>query len=117
MEGTIDWNAIPSWFVALNLIFAGFMWLVTRRTKIRMDSRIWGNTFIWVGSLYVLSYLDLNPPSLEERLIGSRLMICIIALSQWFPLLVSYVRTIYRNRKVDDGSGLERNSNHSNSDS
>lgn len=98
-----NWDLVPAWFVGLNLMYTGFIWLVTRGVKIRMDSKIWGNTFVWIGLLYMFSYLNVNPePHLVERIVWSRVMICIMCLSQWFPLTVSYLRNL-RNKKVMDG--------------
>ena len=108
-------NLIPAWFVGINLIAAGFMWLVTRKTRIRMDSRIWGNTFVMLGLLYIASYASPNPATIitmEERVLRLRFFLCLIAFSQWFPLTVSYFRHLYHSRKVIDG--LVRNINNIN---
>ena len=111
----INWNAIPAWFVAINLIYTGFMWLVTRRTAIRMDSRIWGYTFVCLGLLYLSSYLNVEREvNLEERIVGSRLSLVLLSMSQWFPLTVSYFRHLHTRKVID---GFTRNNNHSNSDS
>ena len=101
----MDTFSIPVWVVGLNLLLAGFMWLVTRNTRIRMDSRIWGNTMFLIGILYMLSALNPNPSdaTLAARINGSRLMISIISLSQWFPLLVSYFRSLNNTRRMKDG--------------
>lgn len=109
-------NFIPAWVVGASLMLTGFMWLITRDTKIRLDSRIWGNTYVWISLLYFASYLadPADLPTFEERIMRVRFLICILCLSQWFPLAVSYMRQLH-NRKVINGLVGEINSNNSSS--
>ena len=88
-------TTIPAWFVASTMILTGIMWLLTKRTKVRMDSRIFAITFILEGLTYGIIYQFFNV-DIELRGFFSRLMLVILAMSQFVPLAVSYMRSINR---------------------
>lgn len=91
----IDSQTIPAWFIAVMMILTGIMWIITRRKRIKMDSRIFAFTLIVEGLVYgvVFQLLDVN---IEVRGFVSRLMILVLSLSQFIPLTVSYIRSIRR---------------------
>ena len=114
MEEILRAETIPAWTVALSWMYAGFIWIVTRASTIRMDSRIWGITFMLVGMIYMLGYIpsdravDLHTVKLLEfRLLFTRGLMILLSTSMWFPITVSY----FRMRRRD---GLDTNNNSSN---
>ena len=101
-------ESMPAWVVAFSWIYAGFIWIVTRETTIRLDSRIWGVTFIMVGLLYMLGYVpttvDIHTvESLHLRLFVTRILMVLLSVSMWLPITVSYYRMVKR--------GLDTNNN------
>lgn len=105
----LDLNSVPAWIAGLNLIFAGFMWLLTRKEEIRIDSSIWGYTYIWIGILFLLSYFDTEVVGLERRVVGSRIFIIVLAISQWFPLTIAFIKI--KVRRIIDGYRRNNNGN------
>ena len=97
MNVTLD--TIPTWVPGIILLYTGFIWWVTRKQQIRMDSRIIGGTMIAWGILYILSSLADSSPAHDNivmRLFMSRVVICLICLAQSMPMTVSYFRGIRR---------------------
>lgn len=93
----IQAEMIPAWIIALSWLYTGFIWIKTKDEKIRMDSRIWGWTFIIIGSLYLFPYIPHESrsntlTSLEFRLVFTRLLMLLLSMSQWLPLTISYLR-------------------------
>jgi hypothetical protein len=93
---------IPAWLVAASWIYAGFIWIFTRRTQIRLDSTIWGVTFALVGLLYLAAYLPREPSVADEltklqgRIFVTRILMLVLSFSQWLPLTISYLRKVKR---------------------
>jgi len=103
-------ESMPAWVVALSWIYAGLIWVVTRGTTIRLDSRIWGVTFIMVGLMYMLGYLpttvDIHTVEyLHFRLFVTRILMVLLSVSMWLPMTVSYYRQVKH--------GLDTNNNRS----
>lgn len=98
----INTEFIPAWLVAVSWIYTGFIWVVTRKDRIRMDSTIWGMTFIFTGLLYLSSYLPHEPSMIDEtirlqyRLMGTRVIMLLLAMSMWLPLTISHFRMVKR---------------------
>lgn len=96
-------DLIPAWLVAVSWIYTGFIWIVTRKQVLRIDSTIWGVTFLLVGFLYLSSYLPHERPVvseveyLEARILFTRLLMMVLSLSQWLPITVSYFRKVKGN--------------------
>lgn len=86
-------QTIPAWVVGVNMLFAGFVWIITRKHYIRMDSRIMGITMITEGIVYTVVFQFLDLP-IETRAFLSRLMLIILCLSQYLPLTISHLRHI-----------------------
>lgn len=87
-------NTIPAWVISVAMIYTGFIWLVSRTTQLRMDSRIFSTTFLLWGGLYALFQFVLL--EIEFRGFLTRLMLLMLCLSQSLPLTISYIRS--RNR-------------------
>lgn len=104
---------IPAWIVAVSLLYTGFIWIVTKKVEIRMDSGIWGWTFVMVGLLYFLAIGDINGVGeYHRRLNGSRLMMLVLSMSQWLPVTISYIRQVRRGKhRLDSGDDISNNSN------
>lgn len=85
-------NTIPAWLVASLMIYTGWIWLASRKHKIRMDSSIFATTFLIWGVVYGVLF-QLLSIDIELRGFMSRLMIIIVCLSQAMPLTVSYIRS------------------------
>lgn len=85
-------NTIPAWLIASLMIYTGWIWLASRKHKIRMDSRIFATTFLIWGVVYGILFQILSI-EIELRGFMSRLMIMIVCLSQAMPLTVSYIRS------------------------
>lgn len=96
MEG-LTINTIPSWVPGILMIYTGFIWLVTRKLTIRMDSRIIATTLLIWGVLYTIGSLsnDSNV-NILTRLLMSRVVISLICLSQAVPMTISYFRGLRR---------------------
>lgn len=86
---------IPAWLVGLFMVYTGLIWYITRKAKIRMDSRIFALTLILEGFVYGIVFQLFNVNT-ELRGFFSRLMIIILCLSQSLPLTVSYMRSRHR---------------------
>lgn len=90
-------ETIPAWVVGINMLFAGFIWIMTRKHYIRMDSRIMGCTMIAEGIVYIVVFQFFGIP-IESRAFLVRLMLIILCLSQYLPLSISFVRHIHDNK-------------------
>lgn len=93
-------QTIPAWFVSIVMILTGLMWIITRRAKIRMDSRIFATTFIMEGLVYGVIFQIFNIDT-ETRGFFSRLMVLVLCLSQYIPLMVSYLRSKKRDENIN----------------
>ena len=93
MELTL--NTIPTWLVALVMLYTGYIWLLTRKHEVRMDSRIVAWTLILQGASYILND-RFGTFSLLERVLSLRFLVIIICLAQSLPLTVSYFRAKVR---------------------
>lgn len=96
MEG-ITTNFIPAWFVALNMILAGFMLRVAYKKQLRLNTMVFvaGTTLLVESLVYAVAFQFF---SLDAEIRGfiSRFMIIAICMSFYLPLLVSLLRS--RNR-------------------
>lgn len=102
MEG-LTLNSLPAWIPGIAMLYAGLMWLITIRSKVRMDSRISGYTMLVWGLMYLVSALrpdTISQDNLVMRVLFSRLVIILICAAQAIPLSVSYHRA---NRREDGG--------------
>lgn len=90
----VDSQTIPAWLVAFCMVHAGLMWLITRKAKIRLDSRIFAVTLITQGLLYLV--FQLFPINTEIRGFFVRLALVLLSLSQSVPLTISYFRSLKR---------------------
>jgi hypothetical protein len=94
MEG-ITLNTIPAWVPGIVMLYTAFVWMKTRKSQIRMDSTILAYTLIAWGALYLLSgfsHAEVTAENLEVRVAMSRVVICLICLSQSVPMTISYWR-------------------------
>jgi hypothetical protein len=93
----INSATIPAWFVALNMILAGFMLILAYNRKLRVLSTlaISGKTLLFESMIYAIVFQFFNLDT-ETRGFIVRLMIIIICMSFYVPLYVSYLRS--RNR-------------------
>lgn len=90
---------IPAWAVAISWLYAGFIWIATIKSTIRLNSSIWGVTFIMTGLLYLMGYLPTPETAiytkeqiLEFRLGVTRLLMILLSVSMWLPITISYFR-------------------------
>lgn len=90
----IDSQTIPAWLVAFCMVHAGVMWLITRKSKIRIDSRIFAVTLILQGILYGI--FQIAEVDVEIRGFFVRLALILLSLSQSVPLTISYFRSLNR---------------------
>jgi hypothetical protein len=102
MEIAINPQTIPAWAVAFIMITTGLMWLLSRNSDVRMDSRIFAITFILEGIVYGIVYQFFNV-SIELRGFFTRVMLIVLSMSQFAPLAISYMRSLRRD--------IKRNSN------
>lgn len=94
MEG-LSLNTIPTWIVGILMLYTGYIWLITRAKKVRMDTRAIAYTLFAWGLLYLFSgiFSDSNQEEyLMIRVFMSRIVLILICLSQALPLTVSYIR-------------------------
>ena len=99
-------SALPAWIPGIVMLFTAYIWIITRKQQIRMDSRIIAVTLIGWGILYLIAWgigTDENTTSMTLRVLMSRLIICFICLSQSLPMAFSYYRSILRQKGVEDG--------------
>lgn len=106
---------MPAWIVAFSWIYAGFIWITTRTTKIRLDSRIWGVTFVLVGLMYMLGYVPTPVDTstmeyLNFRLFITRILMVLLSISMWLPMTISYFRMVKRGLGLDTTNNGTRNS-------
>lgn len=87
---------IPAGFVAVNLILTGFAWLIPMFKGIRLNSLPWAFTFLIQGLIYALVFTSPDMP-LEVKGFFSRLMIVLVCMSQYIPILASFVRSLKDN--------------------
>lgn len=88
-------DTLPAWIVGVVMIYTGFIWMITRKLQIRMDSTIVAYTLLGWGSLYLLSLLSpegANEDYMVARVFMSRVVILFICLSQSLPMTISYFR-------------------------
>lgn len=88
-------QTIPAWFVAFTMLYTAWIWLVSRKARIRMDSRIIAYTLFIEGIIYLTIFQYVNP-GVEIRGFFSRVMVLILCLSQSLPLTISYMRSLKR---------------------
>lgn len=106
MEGIIRLELLPAWVVGLIMIYTAVIWLITRTSHIRMDSKIVAYTLIAWGTLYLLSIFSPGENAyshLETRVFLSRVVICFICLSQSVPMTISYIRSRVRGGEISSG--------------
>lgn len=91
----IDLNTVPTWVVSIVMLYTAYMWVITIKHKVRMDSKIIAYTLLLWGIMYGLA--SLTPDSGRDitvtRVFMSRIVIIMICLSQALPLTVSYFRS------------------------
>jgi hypothetical protein len=87
-------QTIPAWLVASIMVYTGFIWLISRKEVIHMDTRIIAYTLLLWGVLY--GVFQIFGVEIEIRGFLSRLMILILCLSQSAPLTISYIRSLMR---------------------
>lgn len=95
---------LPAWVVGLIMLYTAFIWMITRKSEIRMDSKIVAYTLIAWGILYLLSIFSIGDAlasNMATRVFVSRVVICFICLAQSVPMTVSYLRS----KKRGDKSG------------
>jgi len=91
----VDSQTIPAWFVGFVMLYTALIWLLSRKSKIRMDSRIIAYTLLIEGLVYLIIFQLINP-GLEVRGFFSRVMVLLLCISQALPLTISYMRSIKR---------------------
>ncbi len=90
----ITLNTLPTWVVGLVMLYTAYIWLVTIKQKVRMDSKAIAYTLILWGVVYGLSSFSPKADTdlLLVRVFMARAIIIMICLSQSLPLQVSYLR-------------------------
>lgn len=83
------------WIVGIVMLYTGWIWLVSRKHQIRMDSRIIAYTLFLQGIAYIITRV-FGHPSAAERIISLKIVILLMCLAQAVPLTISYFRTIKR---------------------
>ncbi len=76
----VDSQTIPAWFVSIVMVLTGLMWIIARREKIIIDSRIFALTYVLEGLVYGVIF-QLFSVDTETRGFFVRLMILISCLS------------------------------------
>ena len=92
---SVTLSTFPAWVVGVIMLYTGFIWVITRKQQIRMDSTILGFTLLAWGTLYLLSAItpeSMKSDFLVQRVVISRVVICFICLSQSLPMTISYFR-------------------------
>lgn len=97
MENIFNSQSIPAWFVAATLVLTGFMWILTIKSKVRIPVDFTGValTFILEGLVFGIVYQFFGL-DIEFRGFTSRMMIIILAMSQFIPLAIAYNRSLKR---------------------
>jgi hypothetical protein len=109
LDLAITMETIPTWLVAITMIVTGAVWLFSRRMQVRLDSRIFGGTFILWGIMY--GFLFINFPEaawlpqfhiipIGVKVFYLKLMLLMVCFSQYIPLLISLIRSIRRNEHI-----------------
>jgi hypothetical protein len=90
----IDLQVVPTWIVGIVMLCTAYIWLVTIKHKVRMNSKVIAYTLAMWGLMYGLAgFSDVSAEHIAHRLAMSRVIIIMICLSQSLPLLVSYFRS------------------------
>jgi len=99
MEGLISTNFIPAWFVALNMLLAGYMLRLAYKKRLRMLSTVFiaGTTMMVEAMVYAAAFQIFSIDA-ETRGFISRTMIIAICMSFYLPLFVSNLRSRSRDQ-------------------
>jgi polyferredoxin len=87
----IDSQTIPAWFVAITLLLTGWAWALSTKRKLEINYKIFAITFLLEGLVFGIIY-QLFIIDVEIRGFFSRLIISMLALSQFVPLIVELHR-------------------------